>query len=76
MVGLEASEDDGGRGGPGDKDVGAFRDHADGSPGSNVYTNTVVAIHHTSLDLNLRERTQGGITGEESRCFLELHMGH
>lgn len=55
----------------------AFRDDADRRPSSNFYTNTVVAIHHASLDLNLREQRQGGGGGNHmrpSRCFLDLHM--
>lgn len=56
VIGLEPSEDDGGGGGPGNEDMCAFRDHTDRSPGSNLHTNTVVAIHHASLDLNLKDK--------------------
>lgn len=69
VIGLGASEEDGGRGGLGDENVCAFRDHADGRSGSNFDTNTIVAVHHGSLDLNLRDQRQGGISRESKQML-------
>lgn len=59
VVGQGPLEDNGGRGGSGDEQVCALRDHTDGCPGSHLHLHAVVTVHGAAFHLHLERDHQG-----------------
>lgn len=62
VVGQGACEHDGGRRRPGDEQVRALGDDADGVPGSHLHPHAVVTVHDAAFHLHL-QRDDKGVTG-------------